>query len=152
MQQQLICGVARRLKWRVPFHRIVRLAAGPHLRFQECKDRGIMNFLKQLRFSRSLLIGCGVLLVSCGGPPPEVTPALVARAQRQSPGVTAESLERGRQVLLTKCTACHGVRQPADYSPTLWRGYIREMGPKALLDDGQAAELLRYVLTAQEAK
>ena len=26
------CGVARSLKWRVPFRRIVRLAAGPHLR------------------------------------------------------------------------------------------------------------------------
>ena len=28
------CGVARSLKWRVLFRRIVRLAAGPHLRFQ----------------------------------------------------------------------------------------------------------------------
>ena len=29
----LICGVARGLKWRVPFHRLVRLAYGPLLRF-----------------------------------------------------------------------------------------------------------------------
>ena len=28
-----ICGVARSSKWRVPFRRIVRLAAGPQLRF-----------------------------------------------------------------------------------------------------------------------
>ena len=31
------CGVARSSKWREPFHRIVRLAAGPHLRFQGSK-------------------------------------------------------------------------------------------------------------------
>lgn len=97
-----------------------------------------------------VLLLTGFLLASCGGPPPEVTPAMVARAQRQTPTVTTESLERGRQILLTKCTACHGVRQPADYSPTLWRGYIREMGPKALLDTGSMSDLLQYVLIAQE--
>ena len=32
-----ICGVAQSSKWRVPFRRIVRLAAGPHLRFQGTK-------------------------------------------------------------------------------------------------------------------
>lgn len=98
-----------------------------------------------------LVIGVGLFLLgSCGGPPPEVTPALVARAQRQTPSVSAESLVRGRHILLTKCTACHGVRQPADYSSTLWRGYIREMAPKALLDEGHASDLLQYVLAAQE--
>ena len=33
-QLRPICGVARSLKWREPFRRFVRLAAGPHLRFQ----------------------------------------------------------------------------------------------------------------------
>ena len=32
------CGVARSSKWRLPFHRIVRLAAGPQLRFSVRKN------------------------------------------------------------------------------------------------------------------
>lgn len=85
------------------------------------------------------------LLVGCGDPP-VVTPELVAAAQRQWPTATAAQLSHGREVLMTKCTACHGVRQPADYSPAVWQGYLEVMSPRAQLDDQQRADVLRYVL------
>ena len=91
----------------------------------------------------SLLLSC--LLAGCGEPP-LVTPELVAVAQRRWPTVTAGELLHGREVLVTKCTTCHGVRQPADYPPALWQGYIEVMSPRAQLDDQQRTALLRYVL------
>ncbi len=90
------------------------------------------------------------LLTGCGGPPPEVTPALVASAQQRWPDTTNEMLLRGRLVLTTRCTACHGVRQPADHQPKDWEAYVREMGPRARLDADQTKDLLRYLLAAQE--
>ena len=95
----------------------------------------------------SLLVSC--LLAGCGEPP-VVTPELVAVAQRQWPTVTAGELLQGREVLMTKCTVCHGVRQPADHPPAVWQGYIEVMSPRAQLDDQQRADLLRYVLAGNE--
>ncbi len=89
------------------------------------------------------------LLTGCGEPP-VVTPELVAAAQRQWPTATAAQLLHGREVLMTKCTVCHGVRQPADHPPAVWQGYIEVMSPRAQLDDQQRADLLRYVLAGNE--
>lgn len=98
----------------------------------------------------SVMLLAVALLTGCGGPPPEVTPALVAVAQQRWPDTSEEMLLRGRQVLTTNCTRCHGVRQPADHEPKDWDAYVREMGPRARLDEAQTKDLLRYLLAAQE--
>ena len=48
------CGVARSSKWRVPFHRIVRLAAGPQLRFSGHQMGGQE---RQLKMDKSRRLG-----------------------------------------------------------------------------------------------
>jgi cytochrome c553 len=89
------------------------------------------------------------LLAGCGGHAPPVDAALVAKAQALAPGATAASLDRGRELLVTACTKCHGIRTPSDYTLPEWQGYLREMAPKAELNEDQVAVLLRYITVAR---
>jgi hypothetical protein len=93
-----------------------------------------------------LLIG---LLAGCGGHAPSVDAALVTKAQARWPEANAASLEQGREILVTACTKCHEIRTPSDYTLREWQGYLREMAPKAELNEDQVALLLRYVTVAR---
>jgi cytochrome c5 len=94
----------------------------------------------------ALLVG----LAACGAAAPAVTPGLVTVAQRRWADTSADELSRGRQLLTTRCTACHGLRDPADHGPAEWEFYLKEMGQRAHLDTAEAQALQRYVLSARE--
>lgn len=100
--------------------------------------------------SRSLLVVLTGLLAGCGGHAPPVDAAFVAKAQVTWPEASATSLDQGRELLVTACTKCHGIRTPSDYTLREWQGYLREMAPKAQLSEDQVALLLRYVTVARE--
>ncbi len=104
-----------------------------------------------MRFGfRSLLAVLAGLLAGCGGHAPPIDAALVAKAQLTWPEVSATSLDQGREILVTACTKCHGIRTPSDYTLREWQGYLSEMAPKAELNEDQVALLLRYVTVARE--
>ncbi len=98
------------------------------------------------------MIATGVLLAvsGCGGELQRVTPALVAEANRGGPpAVSAETLEAGRTLYVTRCGSCHGLPAIAAYEQPAWKSWVRRMAPKARIDAAQEADLLTYVLASQ---
>ena len=87
------------------------------------------------------LTGCGV---------PRVTPELVAIAQRSDPSVSTEQLESARTLYVNRCSSCHSLNLPHDYSVSEWREWMPKMARKAKLADTQEAEILRFVLAARD--
>jgi mono/diheme cytochrome c family protein len=91
-------------------------------------------------------------LAGCGAFVPRVTPELVAVAQARDPSLDAGTLERGREIFVTKCASCHGLPDPLDYSDAEWPRWMQKMTRKAKLTEGQPATALSYVLTARAAE
>ena len=87
------------------------------------------------------LAGCGV---------PRVTPELVAIAQRSDPTVSTLRLESARTLYVSRCSTCHSLNLPRDYTPPEWREWMRKMSRKAKLTGGQDGEILAFVLAARE--
>ena len=85
--------------------------------------------------------GCGV---------PRVTPELVAIAQRCDPGVSTGQLESARTLYINRCSSCHSLNLPRDYSVSEWREWMPKMSRKAKLAGTQEAEILRFVLAARD--
>ncbi|HVZ57789.1 MAG TPA: hypothetical protein VG870_14115 [Chitinophagaceae bacterium] len=63
------------------------------------------------------------------------------------PAATDASLaELGKTVLSTKCTKCHGLKNPGDFTAQRWDGILKSMIPKAKLTDDEAKQVTAYVL------
>lgn len=112
-----------------------------------------MKHMQMIRHhSLVLLSAAGVLLAvsGCGGELQRVTPALVAEANRGGPPtVSAETLEAGRTLYVTRCGSCHGLPAIAAYEQPAWKSWVRRMAPKARIDAAQESALLTYLLAGQ---
>lgn len=87
-------------------------------------------------------------MAACAGKlPPPATPADVQWAQGKWPTMAPGDLEVGRQVLLSKCVACHRAPLPEEYTPAAWPGYIAEMAGRAKLTPADRSVLEQYVIT-----
>ena len=100
---------------------------------------------------RMLMVGLGLLLAACGVTLAPVTPALLGEAQRHFPDTTEAELLHGQATLRTKCTQCHGLRDPRAYDEKAWTFYVGEMSARATLTSAEKQALLRYVLVARSA-
>lgn len=78
---------------------------------------------------------------------PHATADDAARAQGRWPGTTAEDLEHGRDVYVSKCSTCHLPPTPTDYAPDAWPGHILDMRDRAHLDADAEEAIRRYVIT-----
>ncbi len=75
---------------------------------------------------------------------PPVTPGMVA----VSGGVASATLETGRRIYTTQCTACH-IADPVDkYSASEWRKIVADMSPRSKLSPEQEQALLAYIHAA----
>lgn len=90
-----------------------------------------------------VLVGCEMM--QSGAPP--VNAAMVRTAAAD--GGTSVSLERGRQLLAQRCTGCHGLEPVTSYSPSEWRGHVREMADRAGLDPQEAKLVADYLAAAR---
>ncbi|MBI4952943.1 MAG: hypothetical protein HY908_12995 [Myxococcales bacterium] len=82
-------------------------------------------------------------------PPASVGPKGVAAAQAHAPGASAESLERGRQLFLAHCNACHGYPDVDAVPAAEWQGIMAKMGDNAHLTPIERDETLAFVLAAR---
>jgi mono/diheme cytochrome c family protein len=88
-------------------------------------------------------------LTACAGgrPLPLVSDADRAFAGARWPQLEPGSLERGRQLYLSKCTSCHRPVDPAKISPADWPGKIAEMNKEKLLDETSLRLIEAYVIS-----
>lgn len=78
---------------------------------------------------------------------PLVTDVDVAFAQERWPELPAGSLERGRQIYLSKCASCHRPIDPNKYTVEEWPAKIEEMNKEKRVD-AESLELIEaYILS-----
>ncbi|MCC6522710.1 MAG: hypothetical protein IT373_08630 [Polyangiaceae bacterium] len=82
-------------------------------------------------------------------PPGSVGPKGVEAAQAHAPGASVASLERGRQLFLAHCNACHGYPDVDAVPAAEWPGILVEMGDNAHLTPVERDETLAFVLASR---
>jgi hypothetical protein len=75
----------------------------------------------------------------------------VAIAQAHWQGTTLDNLNQGYSIFDDKCTDCHGLKKPQDFTTDEWNSIMPKMGRKAKLDSTQYALVFHYILTKREA-
>jgi cytochrome c5 len=75
----------------------------------------------------------------------------VAIAQAHWAGTTMDYLNQGYSIFNYKCTTCHEVKMPQDFSVEDWNSIMPKMGRKARLDSTEYNEVFHYILTKREA-
>jgi mono/diheme cytochrome c family protein len=86
-------------------------------------------------------------LASCVSAFPAPTVTDVDRARTDFPDVTLEDLEKGRELYLAKCGACHRLKAPSELAPSAWPHAVADMADEAHLDDDERDAIVRYLVT-----
>jgi uncharacterized membrane protein len=82
-----------------------------------------------------------VAAASCTPPPPRATASDAARAN-----VALADLERGRTLLLNRCSSCHRAPMPADQRASNWPHEVADMAARAKIDDAQQHLITLYLV------
>ena len=81
-------------------------------------------------------------LAGCGASPPVATPSDAARVH-----IELAELQRGRTLLVSKCSSCHRPPLPADQTVRAWPGKLGEMAERAHLDVAEQHLIEQYLVT-----
>ncbi len=94
-----------------------------------------------------------LVLAACGGAamPGAISPAMVERARARWPDASAESLEKGRQLFVARCNACHAYPEPSAHPDDRWPSITQRMAGKAKLGAADGELVLRFVLASRES-
>lgn len=78
-------------------------------------------------------------------PSPETDPELRKAAIKSS--MTAERLSEGKKIYIQRCTKCHSMKDPANYTVQQWELILVKMFVKARLSDEDDKTVIRnYVI------
>lgn len=91
------------------------------------------------------LAGCEALKSGA----PSLTPKMVRVAVAN--GDSIETLETGRRLLSTRCTACHSLEPLAKYTSAEWQTNVHHMANRAKLDGEQERQITAYLTSARES-
>ena len=72
---------------------------------------------------------------------PEVTETAKAEAAAH-----AALVEQGKGIYTTKCSKCHATKTVTAYTATRWEGILKNMIPKAKLNEAEAQQVTAYVM------
>ncbi len=59
---------------------------------------------------------------------------------------TPEPESRARELYANKCTACHRLHRPTEYTKERWVAILDRMSPRAKLTAGETGELRDYLV------
>lgn len=71
---------------------------------------------------------------------PEITETAKANAEH------AALVEQGKGIFTTKCSKCHATKTVTAYTTTRWEGILKNMIPKAKLNETEAQQVTAYVM------
>jgi uncharacterized membrane protein len=57
----------------------------------------------------------------------------------------ADIIQAGQTIYTTKCVKCHAQKNTADFTKVQWDGILKEMAPKAKLNETETAQVAAYV-------
>ncbi len=96
-----------------------------------------------MRFGKAITpmaAGLVLVLASCASPVPTARLVDVARS-----GVPMETLAKGRDTYIRKCSGCHALHAPDDYDDAVWAGQVAEMREEACISEDDADLILTYL-------
>jgi len=88
------------------------------------------------------------LVVACSAALDHPTTRDAEWASREWPGTTVGDLAHGRALYVDKCSSCHNLHLPSEYSPDEWKGYVAYMVAEAKLTPEQQTSIARYLAAA----
>jgi hypothetical protein len=71
-------------------------------------------------------------------------------AQKLFPDISLNDLTKGHELYTTKCTKCHGAKNPANFTAEEWPKILSKMAPKAKLSDEEKTLVNQYFLVTRE--
>ncbi|MDB6153639.1 MAG: hypothetical protein JWL90_2092 [Chthoniobacteraceae bacterium] len=98
-----------------------------------------------------LVTACAMAIAGCagnGGVAPPVSPAMAG----VSHGVPAQTLEQGRVIFTTRCTACHNAEPVGSRSVAEWSRVVDEMSLRTHLTVTQQQTLMAYLSAARSVR
>lgn len=81
---------------------------------------------------------------------PPVASADARWASERWPGTTVAELSKGRDVFVSRCSACHALPRPDVKSPDEWSSVLDEMASRAKLSSADRELALRYLSAASQ--
>jgi mono/diheme cytochrome c family protein len=85
-------------------------------------------------------LGSILLLISCSSQlyiPIEATPT-----------VSLENLKTGREIYVKKCSSCHQLHLPNQYTEKVWMSNLNEMQARAKISDEEKQLIYQYITNA----
>lgn len=96
----------------------------------------------------ALTLGLTMGLIACGRPwMPVATPADATRAQAMWPATTVDELNRGRTLVLRRCSSCHQPPSPSQRTAAEWPAQVAAMAERAGLEPDEHPPLTHYLQT-----
>ncbi|HLP41884.1 MAG TPA: hypothetical protein VK465_10285 [Fibrobacteria bacterium] len=115
-----------------------------------CVWRSLIRALPALAAATALLAG----LAGCAGSRaiPEPTDIHLERAEALGfPSPTLESLRQGRKLYISRCSNCHTLYAPAEYTPESWPAIVEDMRDNAEIGEAEMRDIIRYVTAVSAA-
>jgi hypothetical protein len=70
-------------------------------------------------------------------------------AREKVPGITMEQLKQGNRMYIRKCSGCHALHKPSQFTPQQWHPILIKMFEKAKVKDSTTKVLIRNYLVAK---
>ncbi len=103
------------------------------------------------RSNRVWFVFLALTFCACAGAPlPSVTPHMLERAGENWPGVSMERLDAARSLYVSKCSGCHNVPIPSEFTIKKWGPILDEMAIKAKLRADETEDIWRFILAAHD--
>ncbi len=81
---------------------------------------------------------------------PKLSQDQIRWANVRWPDVTPEELNQGRRLYVSRCSGCHTLFLPQDFTAVQWQHQLEEMGEQAKLNASQREMVFKYLISAAE--
>lgn len=100
-----------------------------------------------LKYYFALFLLLGLFVISCSSSIPAPTQEQIQWASSKWPGTGAKELSEDRDLYIAKCSGCHSLKVPSDYTEEEWKPILNKMGKKAKLNESEYEMIRQYVST-----
>ena len=90
-----------------------------------------------------LVFACSRKTVDTSQTPTNTTPATETA---KTDATHAALVEQGKGIFTTKCSKCHATKDVTAYTTTRWEGILKNMIPKAKLNEAESQQVTAYVM------
>ncbi|MBS4028086.1 MAG: hypothetical protein KGZ58_05540 [Ignavibacteriales bacterium] len=97
-------------------------------------------------FLAFLFVAISAYISACGTTIPIPQEKDVVAMSKNFPNTKLSDLLRGRELYVRKCSGCHTLKNPSDFTSAQWEQDIPDMKTKAKIKDDEAQAILLYVL------